>query len=378
MRRLFVVFALLAMMVGLRALKTETSGGADPLTLAAIGFVVLAAFALAELGARLSLPKVTGYILSGVALGPFAIDILSRGVVGELKMFSTLALGLIATTAGLELDLKALGRLTRTLGATIGVKLVTGLVLVGGALIAFELATNTLELPSTTAAIALALVFAALSLGTSPAIALAVQSETGAKGRLSEIILGAAVVKDVVVVVSLAIALAVGKALLGGGSLGGEVLVHLGAELGSSVLAGAILGAILIAYLRFVKTEMLLFVAAMVLVVAEISATLHLELLLVFIVAGVAVRNFSPYEHDLLPPLQTISLPVFIIFFTNAGASIDLAATWSVLPLALVLCVARAGGYFVAGRVGGAAGGEPDAVRRLAWLGYLPQAGVTL
>ncbi|MEM7154637.1 MAG: cation:proton antiporter [Myxococcota bacterium] len=378
MRRLFVVIALLAMMVSLRALKAETSDGSDPLTLAAIGFVVLAAFALAELGARLSLPKVTGYILSGVALGPFAANVLSADEVVELEMFSTLALGLIATTAGLELDLRALARLTRTLGATIGVKIVTGLLLVGGALVAFESFTGTLGLSDTTTMVAMGLVFGALSLGTSPAIALAVQSESGAKGRLTEIVLGAAVVKDVVVVVGLAMALAVSKALLGGGSLGIDVVLHLGQELGSSVLAGAVLGVILIAYLRFVKTEMLLFVAAMVLVVAEISAVLHLELLLVFIVAGVAVRNFSPYEHDLLSPLQTISLPVFIVFFTTAGASIDLGATWSVLPLALVLCGARAGGYYVASRVGGGFGNEPDAVRRLAWLGYLPQAGVTL
>lgn len=378
MRRLFVVFALLAMMVGLKALKTDTPGDADPITLAAIGFVVLAAFALAELGSRLSLPKVTGYILSGVALGPFAISIVSETVVDELKMFSTLALGLIATTAGLELDLKALARLTRTLGATIGIKLVTGVLLVGGAFMLYESTTGSLGLPNQGSIIAVALVFAALSVATSPAIALAVQSESGAKGRLTEIILGAAVVKDVVVVVSLAIALAVGKAMLGGGDLGADVVIHLGQELGSSVLAGAILGGILIAYLRWVKTEMLLFVAAMVLVVAEISAVLHLELLLVFIVAGVVVRNFSPYEHDLLHPLETISLPVFIVFFTNAGAGIDIKATLSVLPLALVLCTVRAGGFFLASRYGGAAGGEPDSVRRLAWLGYLPQAGVTL
>src|SRR5688572_18962786 len=103
MRRGFVVLALLAMMVGLKALKAEAPGGADPLTLAAIGFVVLAAFAVAELGAKLQLPKVTGYILSGVVLGPYAARVLTTEVVVELKMFSTLALGLIATSAGLEL-----------------------------------------------------------------------------------------------------------------------------------------------------------------------------------------------------------------------------------------------------------------------------------
>ena len=45
---------------------------------------------------------------------------------------------------------------------------------------------------------------------------------------------------------------------------------------------------------------MLLFVAGMIVVVAEVLKQLHLDLLLVFIAAGFVVRNFSRYEHDLL------------------------------------------------------------------------------
>ena len=77
MRRGFVVAVMLAMMLGLRALQVDGVGGTNPLTLATIGFVVLAAFASAELGGSLSLPKVTGYILGGIALGPYAGNIMS-------------------------------------------------------------------------------------------------------------------------------------------------------------------------------------------------------------------------------------------------------------------------------------------------------------
>ncbi|MBK8235006.1 MAG: hypothetical protein IPK74_05590 [Deltaproteobacteria bacterium] len=104
MRRVFVVGVLLAMMLGLRVLQAVDDSGTDPLTLATIGFVVLAAFALAELGGELSLPKVTGYILAGFALGPSSADIMSANVVEQMRMFNTLALGLIATTAGLEVE----------------------------------------------------------------------------------------------------------------------------------------------------------------------------------------------------------------------------------------------------------------------------------
>jgi len=393
MRRGFVVLVLLAMMVGLRALKTDAAGNVDPLTLAAIGFVVLAAFAVAELGGRLGLPKVTGYIVTGVVCGPFVFNVLSNTVVGEMKMFTNLALGLIAVTAGLELDLKGLRSLAKTLTSTIGIKLVTGLLLVGGVFVLGEVFFSVLDLGDTGSIIALALVFAAISVGTSPSISLAILSESKAKGRLSELVLGAAVVKDVLVVVLLAVMVAIAKGMLpaeaveaAGHAAGhgteshgmGSILLHVGEELGRTILAGALLGGILIAYLRYVRAEMLVFVTAMVLVVVEISSYLHLELLLVFIVAGLIVRNFSDHAHDLLHPLETVSLPVFIVFFANAGASVNLEATLAVLPLALAMSIARAGGFVVAGRLGGRLGGEPEPVRRFAWLGYLPQAGVTL
>jgi len=380
MRRMFVVLALLTMMLGLDALRADQS-----VTLAAIGFVILAAFAIAELGGRMSLPKVTGYIVSGVVLGPYAADILSKAVVADMNMFGTLALGLIATTAGLELELKGLAKLTRTLAATIGIKVVLCAILVGGAVVGMGLFTDLLGLSNDAQVYGLAMLLAALAIGTSPAIALAVASESNAKGRLTELVLGAAVAKDVVVVVAFNIALATALAMSAGGELGVGVLVHVGEEIGVSVVAGVLLGGLLIAYLRFVKTEMLLFVTAMVLVVAEVAVYLKaefhimLELLLVFIVAGMMVRNLTPkLEHDLLKPLKTVSLPVFIVFFTNAGAKIDLGATWSVLPAALLVCGARGVAYFVAARLGGRVGGETPKVQRLAWLAYLPQAGVAL
>jgi Kef-type K+ transport system membrane component KefB len=378
MRRLFVVAVLLAMMLGLTALQAETRGDTDPLTLATIGFVVLAAFAIAELGAAIGLPKVTGYILAGIALGPFASNIMSSNVVGEMRMFNTLALGLIATTAGLEIDLGGLRRLAKTLAATTMIKIVLGIVLVGGTVYALESRYGFLALEGQAAILGVAAVFAAISIGTSPSISLAIISEFKAKGRLSDLVLGAAVVKDVVVVVCLAIAVGIAQALTSGGELGADVLVHEGKKLGATILAGGILGALLIVYLRFIRAEMLLFVAAMILVVAEVSEALHLELLLVFIVAGLVVRNVSSHQLDLLHPLEAVSLPVFIVFFTNAGANVDLQATWSVLPLAAAACLARVVVYIVASSVGGRIGGEPPAPRRLAWLAYLPQAGVSL
>ncbi|MCB9649786.1 MAG: hypothetical protein H6730_24790 [Deltaproteobacteria bacterium] len=123
MRRMLVLAAALGMMWAVERLRMDgVQASPDPLTLAAIGFVVLAAFTVGEIGGALKLPKVTGYIVSGVLLGPQVSDVLSERVVGEMATFNTLALGLIATTAGLELDLSAIRKVLRTLAVTVAAK----------------------------------------------------------------------------------------------------------------------------------------------------------------------------------------------------------------------------------------------------------------
>lgn len=378
-RRLLVLAAAFAMMLGVRALQVEVSAGvADPLTLAACGFVLLTAFTVGELGASLGLPKVSGYILAGALVGPQVADVLSNHVVSDLTVFNTLALGLIAVSAGLELDLTAIRRVAVTLATTVLGKLALLPVLVGLPLFLEERYVGLLGMDTLAEQLSLALTFSVLGIGTSPAIALAIVNDTGAKGRLVDLLLAMAVVKDVVVVTCLAIAVAASEALLGGGAIRADVLVEVIEEIGASVAAGSVVGALFIGYFRWFGVEPLFSALIAILLVAEASHVLHLELLLVFIVAGFVVANFSRYGHDLLEPIERISLPVFVVFFTTAGARIDLRGTLAILPLAGVLVAMRWLAYYLAGRVGGWAGGEKPAVANNAWMAYLPQAGVTL
>ena len=380
MRRLLVVAGALALMASLHTLRVSGAGArVDPLTLAAIGFVVLSAFTVGELGKLLRLPKVTGYIVAGIILGPFGADILAKRVVSDMQVFNTLALGLIATTAGLELNLGAIRKVGRTLAMTVLAKIPLLLVLVGGTLVGIQRLYPFVSLPAGNAVFAMGLIFAVLGIGTSPAIALAVTSEARTRGRLTDLVLAMAVVKDIVVVIALAVALAVARSLTSpGASLDARMLLAVGQEIGSSLAAGAVLGALFIAYMRFIRAEMLFFIVGAVLVAAELAQALHLELLLVFITAGFVVHNFSDYEDELLHSLERVALPVFVVFFTTAGASLDLRGTLEVLPLAAGLVVARLAAYYFAGELGARVGGERQEIRANAWFAYAPQAGVTL
>ena len=191
MRQIVVLGILLLAMMALKTLGVAQAGGV-PLFLASVGFVILAAHSAAEIAGRFRLPKVTGYIIAGVLLGPGVINILSISVVEDIN-------------AGLELHFDSLRRISKTLAATIAIKVGLLAILVGGGFFLVQNQFQIIQTGNSMADLALAMVFAALAIGTSPAIALAVTQEADAKSRMADLVLGMAVAKDVVVVLVLAL-----------------------------------------------------------------------------------------------------------------------------------------------------------------------------
>ena len=122
-RKSIIVLVLVAAMVVLYRFAVPGTR-IDPSGLLALGFVILASFTFGELVSVIRLPHITGYLLAGVLVGegfattilpeslqvpPFDHGIMNHNVLVQLAPFETLALALIAMTAGGELkwaDLK--------------------------------------------------------------------------------------------------------------------------------------------------------------------------------------------------------------------------------------------------------------------------------
>ena len=73
-------------------------------TIAAIGFLLLSGTLLSELLGPLGLPHLTGYLIAGIASGPYALKLVDEHTVKNLSPINTLALSLIALAGGAELD----------------------------------------------------------------------------------------------------------------------------------------------------------------------------------------------------------------------------------------------------------------------------------
>ena len=377
MRNILMLLILLFMSLSLQKLALIPDFPHSSVLLA-IGFVILFAYTLSEIGSTMKLPRVTGYIITGLLLGPYASNIISKNVVVEIEMFNTLAIGLIAVTAGLELYFPALKKVVAPILTTSVLKVVFLVFSVGLAIFFSNGYFYDFQLGWGLPLVSLAMIFAVLCLGTSPAISVAVISEMNAKSRMSQMVLGSAIIKDVLVIVCLAVALSFAKCVSSNDADTTIGFMYLMYDLGLSLFAGIALGIILIGYIRFIHQEMFLFIAAMILFTAEISRAIHLELLLVFIVAGIVVRNFSKQEKILHDVLEKVSLPVFVIFFTNIGAGLNLFSIWQFLPIAALLFIARGLSFAGASWIAGYRYKESPSIRNRIWMGYLPQAGVTL
>ncbi|MEC8022439.1 MAG: cation:proton antiporter [Myxococcota bacterium] len=373
-RRLIAIFLLLGIMGGLQYLP-----GVDVQSTALVGFVLLAAYALAEITSSLKLPRVTGYILAGIAVGPFTSGLVDTATVADFQIFNELALALIALEAGLELHVNSLKKVAKTLGSIVAVKIPLSWLFIGGAFIAAAPLLPVGNTLSMTDKLSIGLVLGAIGVGTSPAVSIAVISELKAKNRLADLVLGIAVAKDVVMIVMLATAITI-AGLFAPESQGFDLAVfkNLGAKVTLSLGAGGVLGAGLILWLRFIRWEMVLLLLLLGYGGTDLAETLHLKPLLVFIGAGFTVANFSDFGHDLHKPLALVAVPVFVVFFTTVGAGLDLGAAVAVAPVVGILFVARVAMLAVSTRIGGQLAGEPSGFTNRTWPAFVSQAGVAL
>jgi len=373
---LIIVFAL---MFFLRSPWTGTFSHPTQSTSLAFGFIMIFAFLLGKSVNKLKVPQITGFILAGIICGPFVLKMLTAGEVEDLQLLDGLALSLIALTAGGEMDrhkLKGEKKAIFSLVLFQTVAIIGGFILfglVGRVFFPFFAGKTGPQI------LAMTILLGSLATATSPSTTIAVMTEARAKGRYTEILLSTAVVKDFIVIILFAFSLSVAKSLLfPTEAFDTSFLLGILAEIGGSLLLGGIVGAGIILYLRYIRKEITIFILGIAFFSYQISESFGLHALLVCLLAGFLVKNFSSHGESLISAIERSSLPVFVIFFAISGASINIQALERNWALALILVIWRGFLKFAGTYAGGQLAGEDAVVRRKSWSGFISQAGVAL
>lgn len=344
-----------------------------------LGFILVASYTFSHLFVPLRLPRICAYIVMGMLCGPFGLGLIPQPSDSGLHLIERVAIALIALTAGGEIRWALLRRRYDTLLLLTGSVMVVVMLGSVGGFLALSRWIDFLHGAPWKVIFAAAVLLGVTAMAKSPATAVAVLKETGARGTLSETVLAVLLLLDIGAVVFFAVALGLAERWVGGAQTSHSVnSLGLMWHIAGALPVGAVIGLLVSLYLRFARGNYLLFVFLLCLLLVEISEAWNIELIMMAVMAGFAVENLSDQGEDLVRAIDRSDLPVYVAFFTLAGASVNfdfLVANWA-LTLAFIVLI---GGLTWAGtELGGWLGRFEKPHRHYVFTGLIAQAGLNL
>jgi Kef-type K+ transport system membrane component KefB len=356
------------------------STGAPRATALALGFALIAAALTGELFERLHLPRVSGYLVFGMVCGPYLGNIITRPMARDLQLVNGLAIALIALIAGLELNYR---RLKPRLAAMAGFGAITIALMYAMLLPLLWLAWPWLPIypeASGIARVALAVLLTTVIVSFSPTVTIAVIADTRSRGPLSEMALAVVVITDLALIVLFSVAMQFVRLTLGSDEADGAgLLVRLAWEILGSFAFGAVLGAVFAFYLRYVGLEQTIAVVVLCVLLAVLGPFLHFEPLLAALAAGLVIENIAQPSGDALKDaVERGALPILVVFFAAAGASLHLHALATVGLTAAAIAAVRLASIRASTAAAVRFSGVAPATGQMVWMALVSQAGVTL
>lgn len=315
------------------------------------------------------LPNVTGYLIAGVLIGPYVLNLIGKDALETLDLITTVALGFIAFSIGSSFKLEHLKALGRSIVSITFIQALGAVILVDIALVAIGT-----ELP-------VALTLGAIATATAPAATLMVVRQYQAKGVVTNTLLPVVAFDDAIGLMVFAISFSVAKVLANGSELSfNAVFVEPTLEILLSLLVGGGFGALSSFVSRFFKSRSnrLTIILATVFAGLSVSKLLGLSDLLVCMMIGALYANLFPSSIPTLDVLDRWTYPLYMLFFVISGAELDILVIPTVGLIGVVYLFARSLGKYFGARLGATLVRADKNVQKYLGLTLLPQAGVAI
>lgn len=335
-----------------------------------VGVILLVGIAAGKVVTKVKLPEVTGYLLGGVLIGGSCLKLIPESIVGDLAIISEVALGFIAFSIGSELKfshIKKVGgkiviiTLCEALGAVV---LVTSIMLFLGQSLGFSL------------------VIGAIAAATAPAATLMVIRQYKAEGPLVKTLLPIVAMDDAVGIIVFGVSITVAKGLskVGADINMAEMLLEPLMEIVLAVVIGIGIGIVLSHMSKRAKGgDMLLSLTiGVVFLSVGISSRFNVSPLLLCMAIGTTVTNIMPNSKRTLEVVDRFTPPIFVAFFTFAGAELNLGILLTVGKIGAAYIIFRVIGKVVGASVGARVAKTPKTVQKYLGWTLVPQAGVAI
>ena len=318
----------------------------------------------------LKLPNVTGYLVIGLFLGPSFTEYVSAVDIETFSVISELALAIIAFTIGSEFVMKDI------------LKLGKSIVIITLAEVIFAIATVFVVMYFIfRQPFAFSIVIASMSAATAPAATLMVMKQYKAHGPLTRTILPVVALDDVFGIMAFGIAISLAKLSISTETFSlYNLVVEPMVEIVGSLLLGLILGLTLSFISKKAKgrDELQAIILAFIGIATGLSNAFNLSALLTCIMIGVTLVNTLHNSKRLFDAVNDFASPVYVLFFTLAGASLNLSILSAVGLMGIAYVFSRAFGKMFGAWVGARSVKADKVVTNNLGLALLPQGGVSI
>ena len=356
----------------------------DPLFHLAI--VLVAGIVGGEIFGRLHLPKVTGWIATGIlirAVVPYHTQFtgISEETPNTFAPYMSFVLGYIAFTVGAALHFASL----RNSGKRLGVLLVGEAIITPSIVFFFMLVIGRLIAPDLITMRA-CLILAAIAIAGAPGTTVLIVQEARARGILTKTLIAAVALIDMVAVGVFAF-LASFIAESGGGADGSwfanwqTALISVGYEFGVAFAVGSVSALVALLLNRTIVGPAFLGPTMVAVILASWGGAVGLGVsgILACTFAGIMVSNI---QHDTVRSaesyLQSIGGVLFAAFYTFAGMKLNFGAVISAAGLVILYFVARFIGKYVGAFAAMTISDVPKGVRNNLGLALIPHGGVAV
>ena len=347
-----------------------------------LALILLSGFIAAKAGQIFRLPSVTGFIAAGVLLGPSGLRIITTEATGnQLGHFTQIALMLIAFGIGEHLELKRLKFTARTvLSICLADAAIALLLVAGGILTIFWLTSPGGAGWHFKDYLVLAITLATVSIATAPGTILFITRECRAVGPMTTTLLQVVAVNNGLAIVLFGVALVLARQVVGAEQTILVTMLVILAKISLSLLLGIATGLIIDFVIHRLQDrgEMLTAGLALLLLSGEMARLVKLSPLLVGIAIGFTIVNRDRRDVRLFRTLNTFEPPIYVLFFTLAGAYLDFSALTVAGWLGIVYFLLRMATKVAGAYIGGSVAGASFMVRKYLGLALIPQAGVAI
>ena len=345
-----------------------------------VSIIMAVGFFMTRLTKLAKLPNVTGYIIAGILIGPYCLNLIPSHVIEGLDFISDIALAFIAFSVGEFFKFSSLKK------SGFKIIILTFFEAIMASIVVFIVMYFVLNLN-----LAFSIVLAALASATAPASTIMTIRQTKAKGEFVDTLLQVVALDDVVSLIAYSVAISIALVSLSGGVASGfsfEIVILPILKNLATLVVGAILGYVLklLMQIKYGSDNRLIIVLSILLLFCGFSSLLDVSPLLGCMVLGTVYINLTN-DEKLFLQVNYFSPPILLLFFVKSGLSFNLSALFSNssifgnLPLwsiGIIYFLVRILGKYLGAYLGCLTIKKPKEIRNYLGLALIPQAGVAI